>query len=120
MPGDVKEECDRGWIKELKDSPELRECRDQNKWKFDHCDMTRIVQIIRYGANWEREDGGGFSTIFPCDKIELEKRVILVKAGRDPKQHIRDSTSQVALNAASELRWFSKVLGDNTLNPYIK
>ena len=116
MPGKLKDDLDREWAKATKHSPDLLNNPDPNKWKFNLCDMTRVVTVIQYGDNWARDDG--FASIFLFEKEEISRRVIEIKAARDPEQHARESTSQVELHAATQLRWFSMVLTDNTLNPY--
>jgi DGQHR domain-containing protein len=117
LPGDLKRELDEQWKKNLVKAPELQNNRDPNKTKFSYCDITRVASVIKYGENWEREEGG-FVSDFACEKNELDRRILGVKAIRDAQGHSREAAPQELLVAAVELRWFSQVLGDNSLNPY--
>jgi hypothetical protein len=76
-----------------------------------------VATIVKYGLNWERDEGG-FATVFQCDKEDLSRRLNEIKAARDPKQHSRESAPQFDLQAAVQLRWFSALLDDKSLNPY--
>ncbi len=117
MPGELKKELDEIWKKQASSSPELLNDPNPNEHKFGYCDITRVASVIKYGENWEGEEGG-FVSIFPCDKNELDRRIRGVKAVRDATGHSREDTQQELLAAGVELRWFSQVLSDNSLNPY--
>lgn len=113
----MKRDLDERWTKQLSNSPELLNVPDANKRKFNFCDITQVASVVKYGDNWDGENCE-FVSVFPCDKNELDRRIRGVKAIRDAKGHAREDTFQERLEAATQLCWFSQVLGDNSLNPF--
>jgi len=116
IPNELKIECDKKWVREVKEEPALQNHSDSNKRKYEYCDITRITKIIKH--NWGGGETDGFMDIFLFDENEVERRINDVKAARDPEQHKRESSGQIEVQAAARLRWFSQVLEDKSLNPF--
>lgn len=116
LPGNMKSELDTRWQKAAANSPELRSSQEPNKLKFNYCSLGQVADVILFGENW---DNGRFEAIFPCDKNDVKRRIFEVTPVRDAKAHERGDTPQELLEAASSLRWFSMLLGQTSLNPYV-
>ncbi len=117
IPGGVKKAADEMWQKEVKHKPYLQRepaTSDPNEYKFSKLGLEHLRQVVLCGTNWEPVFEADFA-----DQTNFLKYLSLLVPARDARAHQRSPDQQEIADAVSGLLWFSRVLAEPSINPYL-